>query len=210
MAIEDCGYARDNARRKITELYLFENIDSAQYLVYAIPNPEYYKNYFPTFYVNSFDWSQANLVNAFGNTFGVDIYLENINALENGPGIIEGEVIYEDTSSYEISIYNSSWFNSVPTQGTDISFSAQNIPVVLIFDNKPVGWLLSDSNGRFVFNNIPVGNYQLLIQKPGMPMYNMPSITLDEETTGEDNIKIFIRSSDIFTSIENNKTECHQ
>ncbi|MBN2348574.1 MAG: T9SS type A sorting domain-containing protein [Bacteroidales bacterium] len=187
--------------------YLFENIDSAQYILYAIPNPYIYPEHLPTFFPNTLYWDAANVIKAYGNAYNVDIYLEYFVAQTTGSGEIGGSSVFEDTLSYETPIFKIPWFGSEITNPINTEDAARNIPVIIFQENKPVGWALSDEYGDFGLKNLPEGTYHLIIQKPGLPMYNTPTFDLNEENPDEKTIKIFIRSRDIFTSIEKFKTD---
>jgi len=187
--------------------YLFENIDSAEYILYAIPNFINTPNYMPTFFANTSTWDQSNIVEAYGNTYGVDIYLENIAPKSIHDGRITGNIIYEDSLSYEPDIYKISWFDKDPDSLINPDNSGENITIILFNGGQAIAWTLSDKNGNFHFSNLPYDTYSLMVIKPGLEMYNVPSLTINEESNTFDDIKVFIRSSDIFISIEQEKTD---
>ncbi|MDP2385547.1 MAG: T9SS type A sorting domain-containing protein [Bacteroidota bacterium] len=145
--------------------YLFSSVTSGNYLVKCIPDNSVYPNPIGTYYGNASQWDSAMVINHdCANDFVADIELV-IASLLTGPGIISGHLI-EGVGYGTNRMINST--NEIMAPGGPI----KGIPINLLTtpSGQFQGQSISDSTGYFEFTNVPVGDYTLLADIPGLTM----------------------------------------
>ncbi|MDD3859994.1 MAG: PKD domain-containing protein, partial [Bacteroidales bacterium] len=83
------------------------------YLTHIIPyfdiNEIYFPKYTPTYFDNNTYWQQTSFINLYNDTvYNTSLY--SYNDIYFNQGIISGIVTYEDSISYEESIFHNIWF----------------------------------------------------------------------------------------------------
>jgi hypothetical protein len=185
--------------------YLLNNLDSASYIILAIPTPGKHDPYLPTYYSSYTDWKSADEVNVNGQIYDLDVRLFSHFSNELGNRSISGNVIYEDTTSFLKSLFNNNWFETSTYEKSEVTEkAAQNIPVILKKGNNIVSWSISDENGYFEFLNIPNGLYSAEAQKAGLSTTFSPDLVINDDIQNIENLKIIIRKNDIITTYNNN------
>lgn len=122
----------------------FDKMDHGFYLIQALParHSDYYDNYFPTYYGSSVLYTTASRIHYTGSHTDIQISLIEIKN-PDGLASIEG------TISPEI---NEAW----------------NQPLILIDNNgNPVSFTNPDADGRYMFPNVPAGDYKLFNPRNG-------------------------------------------
>src|SRR5690606_8095380 len=131
--------------------YEFCNVPMGVYLVKAALSAGHpsYHNYMPTYYGNSLFWNYATSVALSQNQSQIDIWLI-AGQNPGGPGFVGG--------------YISQGANKTGSFGDPIA----EVPVLLLdmFDN-PVQYIYSDENGRWSFDDVAYGTYQVYAEYPG-------------------------------------------
>jgi len=152
----------------INGYYNFNNIDTAEYLIYTIPyfniDVNYFPIYFPTYSGNKINYEDAQIV--YVDSICIkDINLEYNEEINHGKGYISGKIVYDYGSNFETSVFNQNWFGGTKTNYEGI---AQNIAVFLInSSNNAIKYSLSDNTGKFEIKDIPYGEYTIYTEKAG-------------------------------------------
>jgi len=131
--------------------YWFIDVMEGNYImkISLTENSTRYNQYFPTYSGSRLKWNEAIAFNLTdSNMYASNIHLLPKAILPGGSGTIEGEVYWCQNNSgrfqYDLS-------------DIEIILSDQN--------NSPLDFTMTDQSGRFVFNNIPSGSYQLVADK---------------------------------------------
>jgi hypothetical protein len=158
--------------------YDFTKVANGNYIVKVIPHrPD---NLLPTYYGNTEHWSEATVVKiANGVSQSLDdILMIPIEPLD-GSSIISGYV--NGTNGGKKSILSSVVSNPVP----DASVYLQTYQGSAW---KTIAHTLTNNEGYFVFNNIPIGSYRLTLDVPGIEITNPPAVEITEDGQIVDNI----------------------
>lgn len=164
--------------------YEFCNVPNGKYLVKAFltPNDPQYNSFLPTYYGNSLFWNYATSVMVTQNVQQIDIWLIAGNN-PGGPGFVGG--------------YVSQGANKMQAPGDAL----QDVQVMLLdmFDN-PVQYIFSNEEGRWTFDNVAFGTYQVYAEIPGKE--TIPYIvTISEQQPNIDNIVLLVETEQIISSI---------
>jgi subtilisin-like proprotein convertase family protein len=132
--------------------YHFASVNHADYLVEVFPAASY-TTLVPTYYGNKFMWDSATVVNHY---CGVDDTLNIMSikelSLAGGPGYLHGRIV-EDTGYVRVP--------GDPVPGVDVKLG-----------RNPGGQLVAgvptDGNGEYEFMNVPLGNYTVYVDIPGL------------------------------------------
>ena len=148
--------------------YIFNNLDTADYLVYAFPyfgiDVNYFPIYFPSYSGDKINYEDATAIYV-DSIHTKDISLEYCEEINHGQGYISGKLVYDYGSNFETAVYNQNWFGSSKSSFEGV---AQNTAVFLINNSgNPIKYSLSDNNGEFEINDIPYGEYTVYTEKAG-------------------------------------------
>lgn len=149
-------------------VYMFTNVPAGLYLVKAIGDTSLY-NCAATYSVNTTQWDLADEWDITSNCSN-DSQIVSIDLIElpvnSGIGTITGQLIEG----------GSGVFNKAPGDPlSDIDITVDQSPGGAIMDAT-----ITDINGYFTFNNLPVGTYTLHADIPG---YGVTSQTIDVNAT---------------------------
>lgn len=149
-------------------VYMFTNVPAGLYLVKAIGDTSLY-NCAATYSVNTAQWDLADEWDITSNCSN-DSQIVSIDLIElpvnSGIGTITGQLIEG----------GSGVFNKAPGDPlSDIDITVDQSPGGAIMDAT-----ITDINGYFTFNNLPVGTYTLHADIPG---YGVTSQTIDVNAT---------------------------
>lgn len=145
--------------------YTFDSLPEADYILYAIPNPETQTQALPTYAYNSVLASGAFVLTLDGDVTHFNIQLFTLTPLVIGVGEISGVVALEDTTLAMTNMYNDELFAGLMKSEGGYSGSA-NIPVILMQDGEVVAWTMTDASGHYSFGELPLGNYTVQVEKP--------------------------------------------
>ncbi|MCL4855768.1 MAG: carboxypeptidase regulatory-like domain-containing protein [Flavobacteriales bacterium] len=191
-------------------VYMFTNVPAGLYLVKAIGDTSLY-NCAATYSVNTAQWDLADEWDITSNCSN-DSQIVSIDLIElpvnSGIGTITGQLIEG----------GSGVFNKAPGDPlSDIDITVDQSPGGAIMDAT-----ITDINGYFTFNNLPVGTYTLHADIPG---YGVTSQTIDVNATTSsfdvvlctidsinmiDMCEINVTSVNDFSSFENNNSSTIQ
>jgi hypothetical protein len=152
-------------------IFDFSSILKGDYLIYAMPDKENFRDFVPSYFFNSARWEQANPVHAFDDTYDVDIVL-NQKAFVTAEGNceIKGH-FYCNTNNQD--------------DCSDL--------VVLLFDRNVknlLGWNSVSDDSTFEFDNLPYGDYVLIGEKPGYHNSPLGILSLTPEHPSETEVKL--------------------
>lgn len=161
--------------------YYFQDILEGNYLVRAALTEQSRQagKYFPTWSKQAIAWTQANPVELNQNLFSENIYLQPVPTLPTGYCGIDGIVLEVND----------------PTSSTGISTPGVVIYLTDIHGNK-LRYNVSDVTGRFLFRNLPSGEYRLVADHPGYHS-TVEDVILSQATPfgGNERVKIYKESS---------------
>ena len=185
-------------------IYKFDEMDSARFILQAIPDPYRYDYVIPEFYSEAYYWQDAHIISVFGRVYDVDFNLKKSEHTLYTGNNITGLVLYEN-AELKNGLYDSNWFNQ-DNYNINNENLAGNIVVIVLFNNEPVAWSISSVYGEFSINDLPYNNYRLIVQYPGFIMGNSPEIKLNTEYCCS-NITALIRKKDIVIYTEDQVLE---
>jgi hypothetical protein len=142
-------YLIDSTKLDQSGYFTFNQIAAGYYLVRATLEAKsiHYKQYMPTYYGQSLIWNFAKRyhlsASGIGNSDLLIINLLSTRKLDNGENTIDGQ--------------------------TSTSDNQLNDDMVILYDNngKPIGFVQVGPDGKFSFNNLPPGNYQVYNPRTG-------------------------------------------
>lgn len=146
--------------------YLFSSMYPGSYRLRAIPDLNQYPDGMPTYGGGAISWDAAKEygVKPDTRTTFEDITLSEVAKLsaDDGSGQLSGNISYSD---------------DVAAKGT-LSRPSRKTAVILVKkaaskgtqEGNVVAYLDTDDEGNFVFENVPDGEYGLIIDLPGLPM----------------------------------------
>jgi PKD repeat protein len=150
------------------------------YILFAKPDSASFPNVFPTFYPNGIQWNQADTISLTSDSSGFVILVKELPPPAVGPGKIIGKVVEGNISKKG---------PGDPLEGVDISLTNQG-------SGSTVAHTETDSAGEFSFLNLPLGNYSIYINVPGVPV-DTNSFQLVSGDTTIDNILVVVDSTEI-------------
>jgi len=167
-------YASSSKMQRVDSMQLssggafsFANKIPGQYVVWIEADTAVYHSVIPTYYGDSIYWSSATVIYA-----GCDsVYNINISMTETaahfGKGTVSGKIV-KGLSFAKMTAAGD------PISGVDVSIGKKPKPKNLL-----VAHTQTDANGLYSFGNLPAGDYQVLVDIPGLPMDTTysPSIT---------------------------------
>ena len=165
--------------------YNYVNIPptNPEYLLKAVLNTTspIYSNYFPTYYLHTLNWYNADTVKPAANF----IYY-NIN------------LIPTDTNAF---LGSGSIAGTVTNYGTKSSF-LKGVQVILMDgNNNPLAMKLTDASGHYLFSNLVVGNYKLIVEMTGKSC-TIASVTLSSGNQNLNNINFGVNGDQIILLID--------
>ncbi len=161
--------------------YDFYQLEEGDYIIKTelSPNSSLFGQYAPTYYGNVYNWADATILNLDNNIWDADIDLIQVNMSFGGLGSLTGMVTYANGSSP----------------------AATNIEVLLLDENDQIiGVNFTDENGEFIFDNLSLGTYKLLVEITGL--HATPAIVvLDDANPLMENITFVIYDQMVTLSI---------
>ena len=163
----------------------FYQITAGSYVVFfeLDTGSTYYNQYFPTYYGDVLNWSNATIINLNQNTFNYDINLVPLAIPNPGPGSIGGNVSNGGIKS-----------SGKGTPAPDIE--------VLLYNNlnDPLEYDYTDVNGDFEFNHLAYGTYKVFVEIAGKNS-TTAIVNIDLNTPSINNIEFVITTGEILLFI---------
>ncbi|NOY37422.1 MAG: T9SS type A sorting domain-containing protein [Chlorobi bacterium] len=141
--------------------YEFRDFTYDDYLIYAFADTNNYPDAIGTYYGDEISWELADTVHALQDTLSaLDIQLTELTVPLDGNGTIEGLIEYAGTT--------------VKSTASITGEPVKKVKVILIGTEKStqnvIAWVYTDDQGKYVFQNVPDGNYSIIVDIPGLPM----------------------------------------
>ncbi len=158
-----------------TGWYLFDNLYPGHYTLMVVPDPQAYPLAVPTYFGGSVLWGTANFSNIEPDTrvSFVDVQLTEVPKLtpEDGSGGISGNVSREAPEVLK---------------GT-LAHPVKQASVILLRKAKKstaaegdvVAYVETDEFGNFAFENVPDGDYLLIVDVTGLDMIETHEVTIE-------------------------------
>lgn len=143
--------------------YTFSNVASGAYNIRVTLDTNVYPGTYPAYFDSAFVWTDADIITTPCQNYDLGMQLMVLN---NGPGTITG-TIGNTSDQIEKSL-------STPSVGAHVILAG-------LTDGNIYGFDLTDANGNFSFTNVPLGDYKLLIDVPGLYMDSIRIISLTSD-----------------------------
>ncbi len=167
--------------------YAFPQVLNGTYVVKAFLTEEssHKKEFIPTYFPGAMKWFEGDSLELFtSNDYQSHIHLHPVGALLNGSGKISGTIVRKEPGGMN---------NEIP------------FTEVLLCDSQvnPVAFKISDQYGRFVFENLAFGSYNLYVEYPGK-YSRYTTVWLDETIPLATNVMLEVFDNDV-TGIDDAK-----
>ncbi|MDP2723849.1 MAG: NosD domain-containing protein [Bacteroidales bacterium] len=211
VAFEQSGSSAVSARSVVTTNvngnFLFDDLIPSKYLLYAVPDTLSIANFYPGYYVNSAKWPQAYSLKLDADIYDVDIQLPALNyTLPQGNGSISGTYIFSILSPDDEPIYCQSWFSA--DSAISVCRNGQSNITVLLKNSsqeKVLQYTLTDPDGHFFFNNLPMGDYIIDAERAGYHTVVSPVISLTPDSPGESNVILSSNLKEVIIAINDDE-----
>jgi len=111
------------------------------------------EGYAPSFYSRNYLWDEAFPITVDADIVELSISLMPLLADSKGTSIVQGRLVLADADGRD-SVFAQNGFGA-------------GMPLALIQNGKTVATTITDNEGHYLFANIPSGEYQIIINKPG-------------------------------------------
>ena len=149
--------------------FVFKDFTYGNYLVYVMPNPASLPAAIGTYYGNVPLWWDAEVIEVKEDHIrDINIDVAQIKAELNGEGALGGNLSYATGATKK---------STASIQGEPV----KKVKVILIGVEKSdniIAWVYTDDDGNFRFENVPDGNYRIMIDIPGLPMDSTYTISV--------------------------------
>ncbi len=173
-------YNQSNAKFEVVDTVManslgeafFENVQPGEYSLLGMPTSGHSlaKEYFPTYYSEGMHWQEADLIVHGGLRITdqpvtkYDLTLSPTKMAEVGPGAISGLVT--EGPGFVASPGNTFGPGTGNGKGP-----LANIEMLLFDQNEQIAlYTFTDTNGQFLFDDLPYGTYRVYINLPGKPV----------------------------------------
>ena len=162
--------------------FRFDALLPDTYILYAFPDT-LDADASGCYYLGDWQWNESNMIEVDGDVYDVDLVLP---ALVQGFNIGEGRVMgvfdMPDNPFKARDFYCQPWLR----EGSDADYCSgglSNVGVLLLNAGKQrvLGFALTDETGRFRFNNLPFGTYQVMADLPRYGRGVCEQLTLSAE-----------------------------
>ncbi len=141
-------------------------------LIQAIPDNQTYPNLLSTYYNKADRWENAQKIQFMNDTSGFDLITRHYSPVTGGSGTVKGKVV--EGSNYD----GLNKRNQKKTQGDPLA--NVNCSIVETGRDSIYQYTTTDSLGRFQFDSLPTGDYNVRTDIPGIPV----------DTTGQNNFEV--------------------
>ncbi|MCB0795680.1 MAG: T9SS type A sorting domain-containing protein [Flavobacteriales bacterium] len=142
--------------------YSFLNVPFGQYILRAVPDSLGQPGLATSYWLNTHFWSFAEVASALcDSTFVCDIMLTGIGDLA-GSGYIEGYL-------GDLGIRSS---------GLGVAWPGVSVFLEDLSTGQWIAFTRTDQNGIYQFDQVPDGNYRIVLDHPGLPMLSYHAVSL--------------------------------
>jgi hypothetical protein len=173
--------------------FRFSNLFGGEYVFYALYDTLSDDRFLPAYHPNRLRWQDAFVHNLTGDIYEMDIHLPLAgNELPPGAGSISGQFLYPRIAAGTLEAFCQPWFGDSGGALCDAGLS--NITVLLLGASGQVvyDFTLTGADGRFSFNGLPFGAYQLEAEIAGYESAASGMITLSPEIPSVEDITLDI------------------
>lgn len=152
--------------------YSITDLPVGNYILKAELNQTLYPNTYPKYHTSATMWNDATIINIPCANYNGDVGLLVLNT---GDGVISGEVGYD--------------VNGMKT--AEEGLPAKEVSILLLgrTDSLIYRHTKTDSIGQYQFNDVPEGDYIILVDIPGLPMDGFRTVEItkgNKELTNQD------------------------
>ena len=144
----------------------------------AAPDSAAYPTDMPTYYSGNLMWAAATPIPA-GTLPATANFATLFGSNPGGPGFIGGLLTQGA---------NKTLAPGDPIPGMTMWLYSSTL-------SQPIDHTVTDANGYFFFGNLPLGDYFVLADKPGVSTTNVPSLTLDLQNVVRDSLDFRLHST---------------
>jgi len=179
------GHRKVVAIGKISDgAFLFKGLPQSDYTVYVIPEKSFYKEYLPTFYIDKLYYRFADFVSLRSDTADLVVKMRKFVPHVEGTGRIFGNVFFEYNRLNDTLLVKNALMN---TYGSPDYALAVNTTVLLMNRyNEPVAWTLTDVNGNYLFDKLPVDSFTVVSETANAFAYSTIGLTNDSKEANAD------------------------
>lgn len=163
----------DSAQVQDDGSYLFTDLYPGTYALKALTSPEQYPNGIPTYYENHVRWQLADLIPIAPDTNSIhrDIFLREIPKLTStdGSGELSGTLSTEEGTFLKGTM-------AQPAKKTGVILLGKAKKSTMA--GEVVAYVESDEQGLFIFDNVPDGEYLLVVDVAGLDMMSTHEVTI--------------------------------
>ncbi len=166
--------------------YLFDHLYPGFYVLLAEASTDAFPHAVPTYSGNQPIWNLAQVKEVDAGTKDTlfDIVVKELAPFspKDGSGLMMGNVSYADNYLLKSTLGR-------PVKKTSVALLKRSTKKSqLDEDDDFVAYIETDENGNYIFDNVPPGDYWLIVDIPGLNMKNFYSITIidSEQVTGLD------------------------
>lgn len=159
--------------------YLFPEATEGEYYLQARPDAS--SSYAPTYLGNKIHWEDTYTMHYNMNSLNNTISLLEKTEAGSGIGYVDG-MVYELTTDAEIPVEDA-------------------LVMLLTTGNQCVAVSYTDDEGRFIFENMALGSYSLLVEIPGKIMQPM-NINLTQSGPGLSDVLFYVTNEGIMVGID--------
>jgi hypothetical protein len=167
--------AVDSAVLDAAGFYLIEGLYPGNYTLQVIPDEIQYPEEIPTYLGDAISWDEAQFIDVKTDTKAtfMDINLTHVPKLVTGEGngIMSGNVSYEEEAGYKGT-------QAKPVTRTSVILIKKATAKGTQEDNV-VAYVETDDLGNYIFENVPDGEYILIVDIPGLPMIQTYEVTIE-------------------------------
>ncbi len=151
--------------------FVFHEITDGNYIIYFFADTSIWPDAVGTYYGDVAFWAEADTVHLSADTItGLHITMLEVPMQLDGDGRVEGSLYREDEAKSVSSVTGE---------------PVKKIKVILIRKDKSSGeivaWVYTDDEGHYVFQNVPDGSYQIIIDIPGLPQDSTYTVDITVE-----------------------------
>lgn len=183
--------------------FQLKNLFRGEYLLYAVPDTLYDRQFAPAYYLHETRWQEAHRFDLEADVFDVDIYLTRLHFRnKNGVASISGRFLLPENEVVEKEIFCQPWFSPV---GNEVEFCSEGLANMTIMLFNPerthlIDYTLTDPEGYFWFDQLPFGKYLIEAEKPGYISGSSGLIELNPESPVREDVLLEISQKNIIFS----------
>ena len=184
---------------KISEgVFLFKGLPQSDYTVYVIPEKSFYKEYLPTFYIDKLYYRFADFVSLRSDSADIVVKMRKFIPHAEGIGRIYGNVFFESNRLNDTLMVKNALIDTYGA--SDYTFAVNTTVLLLNINNQPVAWTLTDVNGNYMFDKIPLDSFIVVSETANAFAYSKVGLTNE---SSEANADMMLKEMADITRVDN-------